>query len=194
MAEPNQLPPINDTDSGVRMKSEPPQVKAARIQWDSIENIVVILGACVLCGMHSIDQSMWLAACVPASFGSGVLRHLQNRGMLKAQTAGLVSGGLVPLLMFAAKPVGAMLAGGARFLLVFIAIAFHLLSGCASIDKRIDAARAHVKYAGEALAHLRANLDVECVQPPTAPEWCPPLIDDFNRIDAAYTALNGAMP
>lgn len=121
MAEPNQLPPVNDTtDSGVRTKSDPPPVKAVRAWGDAAENIVgmLLFSYGYFFTVDKVSFEFWFGAMC---YGMGVTTAI--RAFSPGTKAGMFSNGAAALL-FAAKPIGAMLAGGARYFLVFVVIAF----------------------------------------------------------------------
>jgi hypothetical protein len=66
------------------------------------------------------------------------------------------------------------------------------LSGCAGAQEALEDARTAVHDTGTALERMRTVLVALCADP--KPEACDELLESFNEVQAAYTAVNEVMP
>lgn len=170
------IPPPASTPRA-SVTSDPPAVKAARIQWDALENITAIIGASVLLYYGKISQEVWGPVVAAASFGAGALRQFG------AKRAGIAS----VMLLGAHKLAGAGLVAGARYLLVAVVVAYcFIVHGCAGYDLPSAAtARLAANKSGEALNRMGAALSGVCAGE-APPKACPAAIEAFNDAAAAH--------
>jgi len=73
-----------------------------------------------------------------------------------------------------------------------VALSLLLAFGCAEGQQKLEDARSAVRDTGQELQRTREVIIALCREP--APEQCAELVDQFNKLQAAYTKVNEAMP
>lgn len=170
-----------------RASSEPPQVRAERVRWDAIENIVTIIAASVLCYLHVITPEVWGPIVAASSFGAGVLR------VMGAKRAGVASIALLGV----AKVLGASMVGATRYLLVALALVLAFAFGGCAGDPALEQVRAPVNVLGERLAVLHRGLHAMCLPPesvePPPPAECSEVMQAYNDVAQAQRVAQTAL-